>query len=115
VGDSRVWGINTIGAKRAGLNTKDLAALKFAHSALYREKLSLTSALKKLNDSPAAPAREIAAFIEASRRGICGPKTSGLWERIFIDYPYLVRSQIAAFYQYRKARRHGNFFKSVQV
>ena len=101
VGDSRIWGINTVGAKRAGLSVKDLSAIKFAHSALYREKLSQANALEKIKGHDSPLAQEIAAFIEKSERGICGPKVNSLWERLFIDYPYFARHRLDIWLKYR--------------
>ena len=102
VGDSRIWGINTVGAKRMGLKMQDLAALKFCHSALYREKLSVSNALDKINNHVSPLAKEIASFIETSQRGICGPKTSSFRERLFIDYPYFVRHRLDIWLKYRQ-------------
>jgi len=101
VGDSRIWGVNTVGAKRMGLKMQDLAALKFAHSALYREKLSVSNALEKINSHTSPLAKEIASFIETSERGICGPKVNSFWERIFIDYPYFARHRLDIWLKYK--------------
>jgi UDP-N-acetylglucosamine acyltransferase len=101
VGDSRIWGINTVGAKRIGLKMQELSAIKFCHSALYREKLSVANALEKIKNNPSPLAKEIASFIETSERGICGPKVNSFWERLFIDYPYFARHRLDIWLQYR--------------
>jgi len=101
LGDSRIWGINTVGAKRLGLLAKDLSAIKFCHSALYREKLSVANALEKIKDNPSPLAKEIASFIETSERGICGPKVNSFWERLFIDYPYFARHRLDIWIKYK--------------
>ena len=94
VGDSRVWGLNLVGLKRANFKKEDINQIRKAYKILYRKELSLKSALVELEklDSPAV--KEMIVFILSSRRGICGPKRSSLWEKLFLDYPYFARSKI---------------------
>ena len=94
VGDSRVWGINLVGIKRAGFKHPDLAIIKDSYNYLYRKKLPLKSALAKIREIKSPLSEEIALFILSSQRGICGPKKSTLWEKLFLDYPYFLRTRI---------------------
>ncbi len=94
VGDSRVWGVNIVGLKRAGLNREDLGQIKKAYNLIYRKKLSLKGALAELEKIDSKFVKEIIVFILASNRGICGPKRSSLVEKLFLDYPYLIRKNI---------------------
>ena len=94
VGDSRVWGVNTVGIKRAGMSTQDLAEIKKAFSVIYRKNLSIKNALAQLEKVDSPLIKEIVVFVLGSKRGICGPKKSNFWERLFLDYPYFVRSKI---------------------
>jgi len=101
LGDSRIWGINTVGAKRLGLSPQELSAIKFCHSALYREKLSMVNALEKIKNHASPLAKEIASFIETSQRGICGHKANTLWEHLFLDYPYFTRHRLDIWLRYK--------------
>ncbi|MCP4652893.1 MAG: acyl-ACP--UDP-N-acetylglucosamine O-acyltransferase [Candidatus Omnitrophica bacterium] len=105
VGDSRVWGINVLGAKRAKLNSSDLKELKKAYTIIYRKKLSITNALKELENSTSEVVKEIIIFILASKRGVCGPKRNSFLERMFLDYPYLLRSKLPAFKAFAKEEK----------
>lgn len=65
-------GLNLVGLKRAGLTPADVSALKAAYRILYRSGSKLAEALERIEaelDSPHT--RHLAAFIRASRRGIC--------------------------------------------
>jgi len=92
LGDSRIWGINTVGIKRAGYSATDLRDIKNAFMTIYQKRLPTTEALNRLSPSASLPVQEIITFIKSSKRGICGPKRNSLMERIFLDYPYFVRS-----------------------
>ncbi len=94
VGDSRVWGINTVGIKRAGINTKELSQIKKAFTEIYRKNLSTKNALAQLEKEESPLIKEMVVFILASKRGICGPKKNTIWERLFLDYPYFVRAKL---------------------
>ena len=106
LGDSRIWGINTVGAKRLGLSMQELSAIKFCHNALYREKLSVVNALEKIKNHPSPLAKEIASFVETSPRGICGPKANTFWERLFLDYPYFARYRLDIWLKYKSLPRN---------
>jgi len=105
IGDSRVWGINLVGLRRAKLLKKEIEEIKQAFTIIYRKKLSVKSALKRLESLNTEKGKELAEFISASKRGICGPKRSSLGERLFLDYPYLLRTQIPAYREFLKTRR----------
>jgi UDP-N-acetylglucosamine acyltransferase len=65
-------GLNLVGLKRAGLSTEQIQALKTAYRLLFRAGLKLDEALKRMeNEVPTEQTRHLAAFIRASKRGIC--------------------------------------------
>jgi len=105
VGDSRVWGINTVGLKRAGFSIGQLNNIKKAFSIIYRKNLGLKSALNELEQIESPEVKEITVFILSSKRGICGPKRSSFFEKIFLDYPYLIRTKIPSSKIFKKAWR----------
>lgn len=92
VGDSRVWGINAVGLRRAGFAGKETAAIKKAFGLLYRKGRGVSAALDELEKSESPAVKELAQFIHDSKRGICGPKRGSFLERLFLDYPYFVRA-----------------------
>ena len=94
VGDSRVWGINLTGLKRAKFSRQEIAQIKNAFNIIYRKNLPLKKALAKLQEEKSSFIKEIFDFTTASKRGICGPKRSRLREKLFLDYPYLLRLRI---------------------
>lgn len=97
VGDSRVWGLNLVGLKRADFSRAEINQIRRAYKIIYRKEMLLKSALEELGkiDSPAV--KEIVVFILSSQRGICGPKRSSLWEKLFLDYPYFARTKIPTY------------------
>lgn len=65
-------GLNLVGLKRAGLGAEAIAQLKQAYRILYRSRLPLEDALKRIeSELPSAEARHFAEFIRRSERGIC--------------------------------------------
>ncbi|MFH1772151.1 MAG: acyl-ACP--UDP-N-acetylglucosamine O-acyltransferase [Candidatus Omnitrophota bacterium] len=94
VGDSRVWGVNAVGIKRAGFKRPELSDIKKCFTIIYRKNLLLKAAIAKLECLNSDIAKEIIVFILSSRRGICGPKRSTIFEKIFLDYPYFIRNKI---------------------
>ena len=68
--------------------------IKQAFTILYRRNLSVKTATVELKKSESEFVKEIASFIESSQRGVCGAKRSSLWERLFLDYPYFIRTTI---------------------
>lgn len=104
VGDSRVWGLNLVGLRRASFSKKDIRDIRDAYNLIYRKGLPLKSALVKLEELKSDKVKEMIVFILASKRGICGPKRSTLIEKIFLDYPYLLRSKISTYSIFSKSR-----------
>jgi UDP-N-acetylglucosamine acyltransferase len=97
VGDSKVWGLNIVGLKRRNFSMKDVNDIKKAFTALYRSQHAHKIALEQLRESESALIKEIADFVQASTRGICGPKRSTFLETVFLDYPYLLLLKIPAY------------------
>ena len=65
-------GLNLVGLKRAGFSHPDVQALKTAYRLLYRSGLKLDDALARIEaEVPTEHTRHLAAFIRASKRGIC--------------------------------------------
>jgi UDP-N-acetylglucosamine acyltransferase len=104
VGDSRVWGLNVVGLRRAQFSRLDVSVLKKAHTILYRSKLSLKSAMDQLKSMDSPLIGELIEFISSSQRGICGPQKSSLLEKIFLDYPYYLRTTIPTYNLFLKSR-----------
>ncbi len=67
-----IYGLNTVGLKRANVPPETMAELKEAYRILYRSNLSLTHALDKLRTMVRTPeGRELVAFLqEETDRGI---------------------------------------------
>lgn len=95
VGDSRVWGINLVGLKRAGFSKEQISKIQKAYKALYHKGRTVKNSLPELQQMDCTPVKEIMEFILLSKRGVCGPKRSTLMERLFLDYPYMIRSRIS--------------------
>ncbi len=104
VGDSSVRGINSVGLKRADFTREDIRQVKEAHNFIYRKKLALNSALANLEQIESDKVKEIVVFILSSKRGICGSKRSSFFEKIFLDYPYFLRTKIPAYDLFLKAK-----------
>lgn len=65
-------GLNLVGLKRAGFSDADIKALKTAYRLLYRSGLKLEDALQRIEaEVPTEHTLHLAAFIRASKRGIC--------------------------------------------
>jgi UDP-N-acetylglucosamine acyltransferase len=66
---------NVVGLRRAGVSAEDRRLLKAAFRILYRSGLAPRSALERLREElPVTPyLLRLIAFIEGSRRGVCGP------------------------------------------
>ena len=94
VGDSRIWGLNLIGLRRAGFNRKDIKQIREAYNFIYRKGLPLKKALAELEKIESDKVKEMIVFILSSMRGICGPQKGSFFERLFLDYPYFLRSKI---------------------
>jgi len=97
VGDSRVWGPNLVGLKRANFSREEINQIRKAYKILYRKERSLKNALEELEKLDSPVVKEMIVSILSSQRGICGPKRSALWEKLFLDYPYFARSKIPTY------------------
>ena len=70
---SEVVGPNVVGLRRAGFDAETRRAVKQALRELYDPGLPLRQAAESLLARSAdGPARELAAFVLASARGVCG-------------------------------------------
>ncbi len=69
---ARVWGLNSVGLKRAGFDAETLQELKEAYKTIYRSERNLSQAIAALRDTVKTEAgRTLVAFLEApSERGI---------------------------------------------
>jgi UDP-N-acetylglucosamine acyltransferase len=69
----KLYGLNAVGLKRHGFSDEQVASLKTAYKILFRSKLSMKEAVKKIRDEwPHSPeAQELATFVETSERGVC--------------------------------------------
>lgn len=69
---ARVWGINAVGLRRAGFDSKTTSELKDAYKTIYRSELNMSQALQALKATVQSDAvRHLITFIEApSDRGI---------------------------------------------
>jgi UDP-N-acetylglucosamine acyltransferase len=69
---ARVHGLNREGLKRHGFSPDTVNMLRRAYKILYRHKLTLSEAVKQLNElaSESAEVGQLVSFIESSQRGI---------------------------------------------
>ncbi len=70
-----VWGVNTIGMRRAGMATAEIQAVRRAFAMIYKERLTIPVALLRMEAELGQfdAIRELVQFIRSSKRGICGP------------------------------------------
>ncbi|MCS7203204.1 MAG: acyl-ACP--UDP-N-acetylglucosamine O-acyltransferase [Thermodesulfovibrio sp.] len=70
---ARLYGLNTVGLKRRGFSDEKINILKKAYKILFRDKLQLKEAIKKVREEfPDIPEiRHLIEFLEANKRGIC--------------------------------------------
>lgn len=70
---AKLYGLNAIGLKRNGFSDETVNTLKKAYKILFREKRTLSDALKTIkNDFPdSKEIRHLVEFIEKNKRGIC--------------------------------------------
>ncbi|MCF7887278.1 MAG: acyl-ACP--UDP-N-acetylglucosamine O-acyltransferase [Candidatus Omnitrophica bacterium] len=109
VGDSRVWGINLVGLRRAKFLKPEIKKIKQAYKIIYRKGLSSKKALSELELIESEKVKEISLFILSSKRGISGPKKSSLTEKLFLDYPYFIRSKILTYDRFLESRKNKNY------
>ena len=70
---AKLFGLNTIGLKRHGFSEETINNLKKAYKILFREKLTLKEAFKKIQDSipQSKEINHLIEFIKQNKRGIC--------------------------------------------
>ncbi len=72
---ANLYGLNIVGLKRKGFSQETIEELKKAYRILFKEKLTLKAALKKIQEE--LPYTEeiarLVEFINANKRGICRP------------------------------------------
>jgi len=70
---AKLFGLNTIGLKRHGFSNTAINELKKAYKILFREKRTLTDAIKKIQeDLPYTDEiKHLIEFIQKNKRGIC--------------------------------------------
>jgi UDP-N-acetylglucosamine acyltransferase len=70
---ARLYGLNSVGLKRAGIASEVQKELKRAFHLLFEEALSREEALKEIqkNCGESSEVKELVAFIESAKRGIC--------------------------------------------
>ena len=104
MGNSKIWGINTVGLKRAGITSEEIRQIKKAYRILYRERLPVKKSIEKLEKINSTKIQEIVTFIKKSKRGIAGANRSTVFERIFLNYPFLIRQEIESYRIFKKKR-----------
>ncbi|MDP8252925.1 MAG: acyl-ACP--UDP-N-acetylglucosamine O-acyltransferase [Candidatus Kaelpia aquatica] len=105
IGNSKIFGINTVGLKRAGFSAAEINEVKKAYTVIYRKKLPLNKIIDELKKTDTAKTKEMVTFIENSKRGISGGKTSNLLEKIFLDYPLFIKQRTDAYKLFKKKCR----------
>lgn len=70
---ARVYGLNSLGLKRAGISQETIVNLKQAYKILFRQQLSTSHALERVKEEIPASAEVsyLIEFIQHSKRGIC--------------------------------------------
>jgi len=70
---ARLWGLNSIGLRRANFSLKTRNLLKKAYRILFRSGLNTSQALKKIENElePDLQIQHLCQFIQNSKRGIC--------------------------------------------
>src|SRR5437667_2620467 len=70
--NAAVKGLNIVGLKRAGFRHSDIAPLKKAYQILFRSRLKMDDALRRIEaECPTEHTRRLVEFIRRSERGIC--------------------------------------------
>jgi UDP-N-acetylglucosamine acyltransferase len=68
-----LWGLNSVGLRRANFSLQTRKALKKAYQILFRSGLNTSQAMEKISNEleSSPPVRHLCAFIKNSQRGIC--------------------------------------------
>ena len=71
--DAKLFGPNTIGLKRHGFDDSEIKSIKKAYKILFREKLTMKDAIKKIHADMQVTdtIMDLIKFIEKNKRGIC--------------------------------------------
>lgn len=72
----KLYGLNSVGLRRAGVRSSVRQALKNAYQSLYRQNLSLEQALAELESMSTQEVTELLQFCQQSQRGLVGYKQS---------------------------------------
>lgn len=70
---ARLWGLNSVGLKRANFSLETRNLLKKAYKTLFRSSLNTSQALRKIENELEANSeiQHLCQFIQSSKRGIC--------------------------------------------
>ena len=68
----KLYGLNTIGLQRSGMDEETIRELKRAYRLLFRSDLNVTQAIERAQTElePLAEVKELIRFVEASERGV---------------------------------------------
>jgi UDP-N-acetylglucosamine acyltransferase len=68
----KLYGLNTIGLQRNGMDEATILELKRAYRLLFRSDLNITQAIERAQNElePLAEVQELIRFVEASERGV---------------------------------------------
>ena len=68
----KLYGLNTVGLQRSGMEESTIRELKRAYRLLFRSDLNVTQAIEQAQEEiePLAEVRELIRFVEASERGV---------------------------------------------
>jgi len=68
-----LWGLNSVGLRRANFSLQTRKALKKAYQILFRSGLNTSQAIEKISNEleSSPPVRHLCSFIKNSQRGIC--------------------------------------------
>ncbi len=68
-----LWGLNSVGLRRANFSLQTRKALKKAYQILFRSGLNTNQAIEKISNEleSSPPVRHLCSFIKNSQRGIC--------------------------------------------
>ncbi len=68
----KLYGLNTVGLQRAGMDDTTIRELKRAYRLLFRSDLNVTQAIERAQNEiePLPEVRELLRFVEASERGV---------------------------------------------
>jgi UDP-N-acetylglucosamine acyltransferase len=68
----KLYGLNTVGLQRSGMEESTIRELKRAYRLLFRSDLNVTQAIERAQDEiePLPEVRELIQFVEASERGV---------------------------------------------